>query len=150
MLPTDHSPTLPARLLLRAGLLLWLVGCVALAWEVLTRQAPGSPYQIGLLSGPVEQLRNGAFALGAGLLAGGLLHRWLFGERGLYWALLATVAATVHVAALLYCAWHGLAGVQILDPRPGTAAITTARAVAHLLTMVALSDAFVRALRRPR
>ncbi|HEX5660871.1 MAG TPA: hypothetical protein VFX59_26945 [Polyangiales bacterium] len=127
-----------ARLLIRLGLGLWLLAALATVWELLALQPPGSPLHLGVLAGPIAQLRNFAFAHGVAALIIARLQpaRWV--------AWLLALGAVLHVLALGYAAAKGLLAVQLLDPRPDARFTLYARGVAHTLTTIALIALCVR------
>jgi hypothetical protein len=127
-----------ARLLTRLGLLLWLAAALATVWELLALQPPDSPLHLGVLAGPIAQLRNFAFAQGVAALLIARLQpaRWV--------AWLFALGAVVHVLALSYAAARGLLAVQLLDPRLDARSTLYVRAFAHALSMVALIALCVR------
>jgi hypothetical protein len=127
-----------ARLLTRLGLWLWLAAAVATVWELLALQPPDSPLHLGVLAGPIAQLRNFAFAHGVAALVIARLQpaRWLAG--------LLAAGAILHLLALSYAAARGLLAVQLLDPRLDARLTLYARAFAHSLTLIALIALCVR------
>jgi hypothetical protein len=127
-----------ARLLTRLGLVLWLAAALATVWELLALQPPDSPLHLGVLAGPIAQLRNFAFAHGVAALVIARLQpaRWQ--------AWLLALGAVLHVLALGYASARGLIAVQLLDPRLDARLALYARAFAHSLTLVALSALCVR------
>jgi hypothetical protein len=134
-----------AQLLLRVGLGLWLLASVACIWELLALQPPDSPLRVGVLSTPVAQLRNFAFALGSGALIVALLWRHLYAQGGgRAVALLLCSGAVLHAAVLCFTAARGLLAVQLLDPRPDARYALYTRAVAHALTTSALLALLLR------
>jgi hypothetical protein len=138
-----------SRLLVRVALGLWLLAGAATVWEVLAMQWPDSPFHVGILSGPIGQLRGFAFGLGAALALAAWLWPQLYGPGlGRYALVLLVAGSSIHVAALLYAAMQGMIGVQILDPRADARWLVAARGLGHALSLAALVDAFVRALRR--
>jgi hypothetical protein len=147
---SDSRPLSPeARLLIRAALGLWLLSGVAVVWEVLAMQWPDSPFHVGVLAGPVGQLRGFAFALGAALALSAWLWPHLYGAgAGRYAMTLLLAGSAIHVGALVYAALEGMVGVQILDPRADARWLVLTRGLGHALMLVALGDGFVRALRR--
>jgi hypothetical protein len=136
------------RVLARLGLGLCLLSGLACVWELLALQMPDSPFHLGVLSGPIAQLRGFSFGLGLGAL--GLAGLWpglyAAGEgRWVLWTLLA--AATIQVLALGYAAGQGMVGVQLLDPRLDARLVVYARLGSHGLLLLGLSALLVRALR---
>jgi hypothetical protein len=140
---------LEARVLVRSGLVLWLVAALATVWEVLAMQSFDSPARVGLLAGPVGQLRGFAFGLGAVLFVAAWLWVRLYGEgRGRVALGLLAGGALLHTLVLAYAAHHGMVAVQVFDPRPDARWVVILRGAGHLLVMLALGDALLRAFRR--
>ena len=136
------------RTLARLALCLCSVSALACVWELFALQMPDSPFHLGVLSGPIAQLRNFSFGLGLGAL--GLAWLW----RGLYaahegrwqlWTLLS--AALLQVMALGYAAAQGMVGVQLLDPRLDARLVVYVRLAAHALLLVGLFALLVRVFR---
>jgi hypothetical protein len=148
-MPGSHSlPSAEVRALLRLGLSLCVCALLASVWEVLTLQAPDSPFHVGVLSGPVSQLRGFSFGLGLGALA--LAWTWSLlypaGEGALA-ARAYMLGALIHVAALGYAATQGMVGVQVLDARLDARLVVYARGLAHVLVLGALGSQCWRAFR---
>jgi hypothetical protein len=140
---------LEARVLVRTGLVLWLVAAAAMVWEVLASQSFESPLRVGVLPGPVGQLRGYAFGLGAVLLAAAWLWPRLYGEgRGRVALGLLGGGALLHTLALVYAAQQGLHAVQLLDPRSDARWVVMLRAAGHLLVSLVIVDAVRRAFKR--
>jgi hypothetical protein len=135
-----------ARSLIRLGISLWFLAALAAIWEVTALQPPDSPAHLGILAGPIGQLRNFAFAYGcvAALLA--LAPVWGPGSRWMAGSL--ALGALLHVGALGYAASRGLLAVQIFDPRLDARLVLYLRGFAHALTMFALGSALARSLRQ--
>lgn len=137
-----------ARLFVRTALVLWLVAAFATVWEVLALQGPDSPLRFGILAGPIAQLRDYSFAMGAALVAAAWLWPKLYSERGGRVASLLLVSgALIHVVALGYAASQGMVGVQFFDPRPDARWLVLTRGLGHLLMVAGLASATVRAFR---
>ncbi len=144
----ERLSSFESRLLVRVGLALWWVAALACVWEVLALQAPDSPLHLGVLSGPIAQLRTFSFALGLGAIVAGSLWPALYAAgEGRAVALLLALGALVHVTALAYAAGRGLIAVQALDPRADARLALYGRTLGHALTLVGLSALCVRALR---
>jgi hypothetical protein len=138
-----------ARLLVCFGVALWLLAGVAAVWEVLALQPPDSPLHAGVLAGPIAQLVSHAFALGTGGVLIGLL--WPTGARageGRWVAFLLVGGALIHVCAIGYAAQQGMLALQILDPRRDARVVLYLRGLGHALTLLGLSAAWLRLLRR--
>lgn len=118
-------------------------------WEFLALQMPDSPFHLGVLSGPIAQLRNFSAALGLGALALAPLWPALYapGQGRIVLALLL-LGSSVLVAALAYAAGLGMVGVQLLDPRLDARLLAHGRAFGHGVLTLALALLLVRALRR--
>jgi hypothetical protein len=144
-----QSPSFAARGLRAVGLLLWLVAGLASVWELLALQPPASPLHLGVLAGPIGQLCSFAFALGAGALLTSLAWPALFPNGGGYAvALMLSLGALTHVAALAYAAGCGMLAVQLLDPRADARYTLYVRALGHLLTLLGLVALLRRALQK--
>src|SRR4051812_16025492 len=112
------SLCLESRLLIVVGLALWLLAGVSSVWEVLALQAPESPFHLGILAGPISQLRSFSFGLGTGLVFVAWLWPHVFGAgSGRLVLALLTFGALVQTGALLAAAAHGMLAVQVFDPR---------------------------------
>lgn len=141
---SDRAP----RLLLLAGLWLCLVSGVACVWELLALQMPDSPFHVGVLSGPIAQLRNFSFGLGLGLLVMSTLWRSLYAaDQALWLAYTLSGAAWLQVGALGYAAGQGMVGVQLLDPRLDARLVVYVRLFAFAALLIGLVTLLVRALR---
>lgn len=137
------------RTLARLALALCLVSGLACVWELFALQMPDSPFHLGVLSGPIVQLRNYSFALGLGALALAPLWRGLFApDRGQITLWILVGAALLQVAALGYAASQGMIGVQLLDPRLDARVLVYVRLLAHALLLVGLGALLVRAFSR--
>lgn len=138
------------RLLFAFGLALWLLSSLACVWEILALQPPDSPLHLGVLTSPIVQLRNYAFALGTASLVLAVSFRRLYepGEGRLALVLLGT-GATLHVATLLYAAATGLLAVQAFDPRADARYALYLRALGHALTTAAALLLLLRVARLP-
>ncbi|MEM9195142.1 MAG: hypothetical protein AAGF12_38575 [Myxococcota bacterium] len=152
--PSTEGASAPRRavvVLVRFGAVLLLLGALSAIWEILASQAPSSPYHVGVLPGPVEQLRITATFLGFGSLAAAWLLPWIAPRRD-PWTLIGVYATGVVVtlAVMTYAANTGMYGIQIADPRPDSRVLFWLRASGQTLILGALIE-FVRRLlvRRP-
>jgi len=144
-------PPLAVRTLVSLGLLLWLLSGLSCVWEVLALQMPDSPFHVGVLAGPIVQLRAFSFGLGTASLLLAWLWPQLYGPgRGLPVLGLLLVGSLLHVGALAYAAGQGMVGVQLLDPRLDSRLVVYVRGFAHALCLLALVAIGVRATRRFR
>ena len=135
---TGHT-SLEARLLIGVGFSLWLVALLACVWEVLALQPPDSPLHLGVLSGPIAQLRTFAFALGGSAALVGALWPALYAQgQGRWVAWLLVAGAALHVIVLLVAAGRGLLAVQLLDPRADARALLYGRGLALSFTFSAV------------
>jgi hypothetical protein len=139
----------PVRILVRLSLLLCCLSAGAACWEFLALQMPDSPFHLGVLSGPIAQLRNFSAALGIGALALAPVWPGLYapGEGRLLLGLLVG-ASVVLMAALSYAAAQGMVGAQLLDPRFDARLLAYGRALGHALLALGLFLLLLRALRR--
>ena len=145
---TSPALSLDARVLVRSGLVLWLVAGFATVWEVLAMQGPDSPLRVGIVVGPIAQLRSFAFALGAVCFAAAWLWPSLYAPGKGRIALGAlVVGSSLHVATLLYAASPRMVAVQAFDPRPDAPLLFIARAVSHALFLVALGAVTTQAFK---
>jgi hypothetical protein len=136
-------------ILVRLALFLCCLSAGAACWEFLALQMPDSPFHVGVLSGPIAQLRNFSAALGIGALA--LAAAWprLYApDDGLPLFLLLLSGTAVLLGALLYAALQGMVGAQLLDPRLDARLLAYARALGHGLLTLALGLLLWRSLRR--
>lgn len=141
----------PVRTLLLLGLGLSLYSALCCVWEVLALQMPDSPLHVGVLAGPIAQLRNFSFGFGVGSLVLASVWSLLFGANESRWLMALWLAgALLHVAALSYAAARGMVGVQLLDPRLDARLLVYTRGLAHALTLAFLIAASVRALKNAR
>ncbi|HEY6879013.1 MAG TPA: hypothetical protein VI299_13390, partial [Polyangiales bacterium] len=115
----------------------------------LALQPPGSPLHLGVLAGPIGQLRNFTFAHGAAALLLAAVWMRLYDTGSSRWvAWLFVLGALIHTLALGYAAAHGLLAVQLLDPRLDARLVLYARAFAHALTCLGLPAVCIRSLRQ--
>jgi hypothetical protein len=148
MLGSHGVSSAEVRALLRLGLSLCACALLASVWDVLTLQVPSSPFHVGVLSGPVEQLSRFSAGLGLGALTLALAWPSLYppGEGALA-ARAYLIGSLLHVAALAYAASQGLLGVQVLDVRLDARLVVYARGLSHVLLLGALGSACYRAFR---
>jgi len=137
------------RLLRASGLLLWLLGALTGIWEGLALQSPVSPLHLGVLAGPIAQLRLACFGFGTGALVLGPCWPTLYAERrGRAVLGLLVLGAGGQLLSLAYAAAFGLLAVQLNDPRADARAVVYVRFAAQLLTAAALAALGARALSR--
>lgn len=133
--------TVPARALLRFGFGLLVVAAAASVWAMLARQAPGSPVYLGMLSGPIETLRDSATVLGLVFVSTALLLPSLIEGRAATWlVVIACLGASLDIGAGIYAALHGLHAIQLRDPRSDVAPLVTLKYAGHTLLGLCLLE----------
>jgi hypothetical protein len=138
------------RAAVRTGMVLLLLGALAGAWELLARQAPGSPLYLGIMPEPISALRELAIVLGLLLVTAGLLSGWGFGTRPPRWFTLALCGgALTAVGAQLYGAVFGMYGVQLQDLRADALPLFVLKHLGLLAFAVAFAELVRRVLTRP-
>jgi hypothetical protein len=139
------------RLFVAAGVTFWACSALAAFWEALALQSPVSPLHVGVLVGPVTQLRNGTFAFGTACFSLAATWAQIFEPRGglLAFTLLLGSAA-LHTLALGFAAAQGLLAVQYGDPRADAHALVLVRLVSHGFTTMGLLLLLRPALSRVR
>ncbi|MCG8554749.1 MAG: hypothetical protein MJD61_05585 [Proteobacteria bacterium] len=129
------------RWLVRLALGLLVVAGLAGVAEWLALQAPGSPWCLGILPGPVASLRNTAAILSLALLGAAWLWPWANQGRGAKLLLLATYAgAVLTIGSMVYAAAHNMYAIQLLDPRADAGRLVAAKIVGHALLGLCLLD----------
>jgi len=136
--PSVLSLAIP-RLFVAAGVMFWVCSALAVFWEGLALQSPVSALHLGVLVGPVSQLRNGTFAFGTGCF--GLAATWSRIFEG---------SAAFHTFALAFAAAQGLLAVQYADPRADAHALVLVRLISHGLTTLGLLLVLLPAVGRVR
>ncbi len=127
------------RATVKLGLGLLGVAAFGVVAHTLAAQGPSSPWWLGVLPGPVAQLRDTSALLGVLLLAGAPYVSARPGERepfGLVGALY--VGTAVVLVTLAIGATTGMYGVQIEDPRPASRWLFRARTAGELVLVGAL------------
>jgi hypothetical protein len=151
MLAPGALPTLAVRTLILLGLWLCILSALGCVWELLALQMPDSPFHLGVLAGPIGQLRSFSFGLGLGSLVLAWLWPQLYGSGHGFLVLgLWLLASLLQAGALSYAAGQGMVGVQLLDPRLDARLVVYTRIFAHGLSLLALLALAVRAVRRLR
>lgn len=132
--------TLGARATLRLSFGAFACAAAGAVWHVLAMQAPGSELYLGMLPGPIENLRDASFTLGVlGFLAAQALpHAYPTRTPPGLVALLHLGALCV-LAAGLYGAITGLHGEQFRDLRPDARSLFIAKHAGWSITAVALT-----------
>lgn len=128
-----------ARALVRLAIVLLVIGAGAGVWELFAAQPPHSPFQAGVLEGPVAQLRRTAITYGLVLVAGAWLLPWAWPDREptkLVWTVHGGVVLTM--GAMLYGASQSLMGLQIMDLRTDARIVFGVRALGQALSMACL------------
>jgi len=118
---------------IRLGIVLLGLAALAGLFELFARQAPYTPLELGMLPGPIQQLRDAALvhALVA-LLAGLSLPAAWPTVAPLRFVRVLVLGHGLLFAALGYAAVTGRMAVQIWDPRPLAVVLTALRIVGHL------------------
>jgi hypothetical protein len=139
------------RAVVRLAVILMLVAALCTVWEVLARQAPGSPLYLGVLPGPIAHLRATATVLALALLAAAWLMPWAYGSnQPRLMVVLCYLGATLTVGAGFYGALRGMYLVQLIDPRPDATMMFILKYGGQALLGVCLLDMSWRILlRRP-
>jgi hypothetical protein len=138
------------RAAVRTGMALLALGGLAGAWELLARQAPGSPLYLGIMPEPVAVLRELAITLGLLLIVAGGLCGWAFGSQPPRWFTLALVGGSLTaVAAQLYGAALGMYGVQVQDLRADALPLFLVKHLGLLAFAGAFAELARRVLTRP-
>ena len=140
-----------ARALVRLAVVLLLVAVAAGVWELLASQVPDSRFHVGILPGPVGQLRNAATTLALILFAAAWLMPWAAraGKEPRWLVVLAYVGSIVTIVSLAYGATTGMYGVQIEDPRPDSRLLFAARSIGQGILVVCALELARRILFRP-
>jgi hypothetical protein len=133
-----------ARAVLRLGCGVLAVAGLAGAWETLASQAPGSPFYIGMLPGPIELLRDAAFQFGVLFVIAGLL----LAERRLStrWVWVLGSGSLFTLSAGAYAAATGMHGIQAHDLRPDAIYVFVVKYVGRLMCCAGLVAIARRAL----
>jgi hypothetical protein len=150
---STHAPAASghARLLALAGLGFWLLSGAAEVWEVLASQSPDSPWHLGVLAGPVAQLRNHSFGFGTLLTAlAWLWPAWFSPGEGRLALAACLTGAGLETGALLWAAARGMLAVQAFDPRPDARLMLILRALGHVLWLLGGAAILLRGLRGAR
>lgn len=121
---------------IRLGLVLLALAALAGLFELFARQAPYTPLALGLLPGPIQQLRDAALVHGlVALLAAVLLPAAWASPAPVRFVRVLAAGHGLLFAALLYAAVTGRMAVQIWDPRPLAVVLTALRIVGHLVVV---------------
>lgn len=142
-----------ARALVRLAIVLLIAAAAASVWEILARQAPSSGWHVGVLPGPVAELRDTAVTLALLFFATAWLVPVIAPERE-PWVLVGALhaGALITLVALTYGATTGMYGIQIDDPRADSVWLFKVRALGEIVLVLSLFDVarrFFRARRKP-
>ena len=122
------------RATVKLALALLGVAAVGVVVHTLAAQGPSSPWWLGILPGPVEQLRDASALLGALLLAAAPYVSAREGEREPWRLVIALYLGSVIVLITLAIgATSGMYGVQIEDPRIASRWLFRARSLGELI-----------------
>jgi hypothetical protein len=140
-----------ARRVVGLGFVLLMFAAAVGVWELLARQAPGSPLFLGDLPGPIASLKSAAAMLGVVLLAVAYWIPSAYPDREPRWMVAVLFAGTaLSMGAGLVGALKGMYLVQVIDPRPGATVLVIVKYSGHLLLGLCLVDMARRVLlRRP-
>lgn len=140
-----------ARAIVRLAIALVIAAAAAAVWEILARQAPSSGWHMGVLPGPVAELRDTSVTLALLFLAVAWLLPAIAPARE-PWVLVGALhaGAIITVAALTYGATTGMYGIQIDDPRADSVWLFKIRTFGQLLLVASLLDVARRFFFRPR
>ena len=142
-----------ARAIVRLAIGLLIAAAAASVWEILARQAPSSGWHVGMLPGPVAELRDTSVTLALLCVAAAWLVPVIAPDHE-PWLLVGALhaGALVTLAALAYGATTGMYGVQIDDPRSDSVWLFKIRTLGQLVLVGCLVDVarrFLRARRKP-
>ncbi len=131
--------SLAGRATVKLALAMLAVAVVGVVVHTLAAQGPSSPWWLGVLPGPVAQLRDASALLAALLLAAAPYVSAREGEPE-PWSLVVALYAgvTIVVITLAIGAMTGMYGVQIEDPRIESRWLFRARSLGELILLGAL------------
>ena len=146
---TGLRPT--ARAFIDLAMALLVTTFLAGVWELLASQGPSSEFRIGVLPGPVAQLRAAAMTLALLCFAVAWLLPKIATDRE-PWLLVgfAYAGTIVTLGAMAYGATTGMYGVQIADPRADSQVLLAVRLGGQILLLIALGDLMRRWVKRRR
>lgn len=138
-----------ARAFVRLGVVLLVVAAAAGVWEMLAMQVPSAEYRVGVLPGPIGQVREMSAVLGLACIGLAWLVPFISKERE-PWALCIALhaGALITIGALIYGATTGMYGVQIWDPRPDSQALFIVRWTGQGILGLCLLDVVRRVFHR--
>jgi hypothetical protein len=138
------------RATVKLALALLAIAAIGVVVHTLAAQGPSSPWWLGILPGPVAQLRDTSALLGALLLAAAPYISARSGERE-PWSLVVAlyVGVVIVLVTLAIGATSGMYGVQIEDPRVANRWLFRARSLGELILFGGLV-AFARRAWRAR
>ena len=138
-----------ARAFVRLGVALLVVAACAGVWEMLAMQVPSAEYRVGVLPGPIGQLREMGALLGLACIGLAWLVPFIAKDREPWTLCVALHAgALITIAALIYGATTGMYGVQIWDPRPDSQALFIVRWIGQGILGLCLLDVARRVIPR--
>lgn len=140
-----------ARAFVRLGVALLVVAAGAGVWEMLAMQVPSAEYRVGVLPGPIGQLREMGSVLGLACVGLAWLVPFVAKDRE-PWALCIALhaGAVITLGAMIYGATTGMYGVQIWDPRPDSQALFIVRWTGQAILGLCLLDVLRRVILRLR
>jgi hypothetical protein len=130
-----------ARAIVCLAIVLLLVTALAAIWELFALQAPGSPFSIGMLPGPIASFRNTALTFALALLSVAWLIPWAYQNKEPRLIVALTyIGVIMALGSGFYGALSGMSGVQIIDPRPDAWMVLSVKLVGQLLLVIGLVD----------
>jgi len=128
--------SLAGRATVKLALALLAVAVVGVVVHTLAAQGPSSPWWLGILPGPVAQLRDASALLGTLLLAAAPYVSAREGERE-PWSLVVAlyVGVAIVLVTLAAGAMTGMYGEQIEDPRIASRWLFRARSLGELILL---------------
>lgn len=135
-----------ARSILRLACWVLLAAALAGIWEILAAQAPGSPLYLGMLPGPITDLRESALVLGVLLVLGSLIS----GDQdpGWRWFWVLGAGCVLTLLSGLYGAAMGMHGTQLFDLRADAAWLFLAKQLGRALVFAGLARVAQLGLRK--
>jgi hypothetical protein len=130
-----------ARSLIRLALALLAITALIALWELFALQVPSSPFNLGMLPGPIASLRNSALIFALVLLSVAPLIPWAYQNKEPRFVVTLTyLGVLMALGGGFYGAITGMSGVQIIDPRPDAIILFIVKLAGHLLLVISLFD----------
>lgn len=135
-----------ARSILRLGCWVLLAAVLAGIWEILAAQAPGSPLYLGMLPGPISDLRESALVVGVLLVLASLVSGGQ--DAGGRWFGVLAGGSVLTLLSGLYGGAMGMHGSQLFDLRADAAWLFLAKQLGRALVFAGLARIAWLALRK--